>query len=374
MKKTLPFIIILLTLLCCSEHPGWVNIRGKFAHLEQGEFFIYSPDGGLDRMDSLHIREGRFNYDFPLSEGRATMRILYPNYSQLAIFVRPGDDIRVEGDAQNLNGVKVSGTEENEVYTRFRLESQGQSTQQIRDLAQSYILEHPTLAMSQHLFREYFLLVDSLDATIVRSVYDSLCRANPGDVLLSRLSSSVRSYGLIAPGKPCPEFRLTVRSKEKSKVASKEKSEKKKDKSEKVKEKSEKQTKEKPEENPSEVKLEDYKDRYLLIVFWAGWKSGSQSGVFRARSFRRKIKKEYPLSLLSYSLDVREESLSSIERRDTIDYPSYCDFRCWRSPLVEQWGIHQLPYFVLVGPDQKIVACGTDWMRDIEPKVQFLCL
>lgn len=348
MKRKLFYITTLLTLLCCSEHPGEVRIRGKFAHLEQGEFFIYSPDGGLDRMDSLHIRDGRFAYDFPL-EGRATMQILYPNQSRLAVFARSGDDIRVEGDAQNLNAVKVSGTEDNELYTLFRQESQGRSTEEIRMLANDYILAHPTLAMSQYLFREYFLLADSLDAKQVKAVFDSLCRANPDDVLLSRMARTVHAYGLISPGKPLPSFSLTIRPEKKEAQKDSLKA-------------------------GRTIKSEDYKDEYLLIVFWAGWKSGSQSGLFRARTFRRKIKKENKLNLLSYSLDVEEESLKRTEERDSINYPSFCDFQSWRSPLVEQWGIRELPYFVLVGPDQHIIACGSDWARDIEPKAQLLCL
>ena len=360
MKRKLYYIATLLTLLCCSEHPGQVRIRGKFAHLEQGEFFIYSPDGGLDRMDSLHIRDGRFAYDFPL-EGRATMQILYPNQSRLAVFARSGDDIRVEGDAQNLNGVKVSGTEDNELYTLFRQESQGRSAEEVRKLANDYILAHPTLAMSQYLFREYFLLADSLDASQVREVFDSLCRANPDDVLLSRMARTVHAYGLISPGKTLPSFSLTIRPEKKE---------------------MQKKTRQKPQKEDQKdslevgrtIKSEDYKDGHLLIVFWAGWKSGSQSGLFRARTFRRKIKKEYKLNLLSYSLDVEEEPLKRAEERDSVNYPSFCDYQSWRSPLVEQWGIRELPYFVLVGPDLHIIACGSDWARDIEPKAQLLCL
>ena len=152
MKKPLFYIAILLTLLCCSEHPGLVRLRGKFAHLEQGEFLIYSTDGGLDRMDSLHIREGRFTYDFPL-DGSSTMQILYPNYSRLTVFAKSGDDIKVEGDAQNLNEVKVSGTEENELYTRFRMESLKMSASETREVARQYILQFPTSAVSRGLGR-----------------------------------------------------------------------------------------------------------------------------------------------------------------------------------------------------------------------------
>ena len=352
MKKSLFYIALLLTLLCCSEHPGIVRIRGKFAHLEQGEFFIYSTDGGLDRMDSLHIREGRFMYEFPL-DGLNTMHILYPNYSRLTVFAKSGDDIKVEGDAQNLSEVKVSGTEDNEIYTRFRMESLKMPVPEAREVARKYILQFPTMAVSQYLYREYFLLEDSLDRKDVTEIYDSLCRANPDDVNLSRLSRIVQAYGLLMPGQLMPKFDLKLRKYEEVKDTG---------------------GKKKKEERKDTIRTADIKGEYLLAVFWASWKSGSQSGLFRARTFRRRIKKENKLNLLSYSLDVDDEALKRVEKRDSVNYPSYCDFQCWRSPLVEQLNIRELPYFILVGPDQKIIACGSDWMRDIEPKAQLLCL
>ena len=367
MKKPLFYIATLLTLLCCSEHPGIVRIQGKFAHLEQGEFLIYSTDVGLDRMDSLHIRDGRFAYDLPL-DGIATMQILYPNFSRLTVFAQSGDDIKIEGDAQNLSEVKVTGTEDNELYTRFRLESLNMSEPDTREVARKYILQSPATAMSQYLFREYFLLADSLDPKNVQTVYDSLRRANPDDVGLIRLSKTVQAYGLLKPGQRIPDFELKLRKSPEAKDADKKK------KNEEEKNVGKTGKKRNREERKDTLRSADIEGGYLLAVFWASWKSGSQSGLFRARTFRRKIKKEHKLTVLSYSLDVEDDPLRRAEERDSVNYPSYCDFQAWRSPLAEQLNIRELPYFILVGPDRKIIACGTDWMRDIEPKALVLCL
>jgi hypothetical protein len=34
---------------------------------------------------------------------------------------------------------------------------------------------------------------------------------------------------------------------------------------------------------------------------------------------------------------------------------------------VQQWGIRELPFFILIGKDRKIIATGTNWAKDIEP-------
>ncbi|MBO7168228.1 MAG: TlpA family protein disulfide reductase, partial [Bacteroidaceae bacterium] len=115
------------------------------------------------------------------------------------------------------------------------------------------------------------------------------------------------------------------------------------------------------------IQRADYEGKPLLIAFWATWKSGSQNAVYRARRLHREMKgRGKDINLISYSLDIDEKRLRRIEERDSIDYPSYCDFRCLSSPLVQQWGIRELPYFVLVAPDGRIAAMGSNWVRDIQ--------
>lgn len=344
MKYTLFYIAFLLTLLSCSNHPGQVRIQGSFAHLEQGEFYIYSSNGGTDHLDTLHIQDGEFEYMTPI-DGEVIFHILYPNFSELTVFARPGDDIIIEGDAQNLNAVEVDGTEDNKVYTEFRKRITDISEAEARDVAQEFSLKYPTLALSRYLFSTYFLLNDSIPQAQIKEVFDSLCRACPDDVELSKLSRKVQSHGVLAEGKRLPDFKIKTRPSVFT------------------------------EEEGKEISSADFRGSYLLISFWASWKSGSQSALYKTRRFRKEMKeKGIKLNAISYSLDTQASSLSRIEKNDSIDYHSYCDFQCFNSPLVQKWGICDLPFFILVDPNMKIIASGSDWQRDIEPHVQKLCL
>ena len=344
MKFKLFYIAFLLTLLSCSNHPGQVMIQGSFAHLEQGEFFIYSPSGGTDRLDTLHIENGEFEYVASI-DGEVIFHLMYPNYSELTIFAHPGDDIEIVGDAQNLSAVEVKGTEDNETYTEFRKRIKDLSDKEARTVAQQFTLEHPTLALSRYLFSTYFLLNDSVPQAQIKEIFDSLCRACPEDVELSKLSRLVRSHGLLAEGQELPDFKLKTRPSAFS------------------------------DEKGVEVSTEDFRGNYLLISFWASWKSGSQSALYRTRRFRREMReKGIRVNALSYSLDAESSELARVEKNDSVDYYSYCDFQCFNSPLVQKWGICDLPFFVLVDANLKIVAFGTDWQRDIEPHISKLCL
>ena len=329
--------VFLFLLLSCTGHPDEVRLEGEFANIEQGEFLIYSTDEALDRIDTLHIQDGAFSYTL-LTSVPATLRIRYPNQSELVVFANPGADILIKGDAQNLSEVEVSGSEDNECYTNFRLETNGKSAAETKATAHEYILGNPTLTMSRYLFTNYFLCDTAASVPEVTALYDSLCRACPEDLALSKLSTHVRAIGKIRVGNQLPDFALTLTPGHGGNG-------------------DEEQT----------IRRDDYKDKLLLIVFWASWRSGSQSGLYRARRFRREQKgKDREVSLISYSLDADQKQLTRLEEADSIDFPSYCDFRSLSSPLVQQWGIRELPYFILVTPDGRITACGSDWMKDID--------
>lgn len=336
--KNLAYIAISFALLCCTGHPKEARLKGEFANLEQGEFLIYSTDEALDRLDTLRIVDGIFSYTLPTVQP-ATLHILYPNQSELVVFAGPGDDIVIKGDAQNLSEVEVSGSEDNELYTEFRQETNGKSAEETKNIAHNYILEYPTHAVSRYLFTTYYLCDEEASVKETTALYDSLCRACPDDLALSKLSSRVRSLGLLRVGNPLPDFSLTLKPGHGG--------------------------------NGTEqriIKKGDYNGKLLLIAFWANWKGGSAGAIYRARRLRRELKgKGKDIELISYSLDADETQLYRNEERDSIDFPSYCDFLSLSSPLVQKWGIRELPYIILVTPDGNIAASGSDWMTDIQP-------
>lgn len=336
--KNLAYIAISFALLCCTGHPKEARLKGEFANLEQGEFLIYSTDEALDRLDTLRIVDGIFSYTLPTVQP-ATLHILYPNQSELVVFAGPGDDIVIKGDAQNLSEVEVSGSEDNELYTEFRQETNGKSAEETKNIAHNYILEYPTHAVSRYLFTTYYLCDEEASVKETTALYDSLCRACPDDLALSKLSSRVRSLGLLRVGNPLPDFSLTLKPGHGGNGA-------------------EQRT----------IKKGDYDGKLLLIAFWANWKGGSAGAIYRARRLRRELKgKGKDIELISYSLDADESQLYRNEERDSIDFPSYCDFLSLSSPLVQKWGIRELPYIILVTPDGNIAASGSDWMTDIQP-------
>ncbi len=104
------------------------------------------------------------------------------------------------------------------------------------------------------------------------------------------------------------------------------------------------------------------KGKYLLIGFWANWKGGTNV-------VRQKIgsaQNDYPdlLSALAYSLDtdpkMYKAARSYVPGRSE-EIANHCDYQGWDSPAVRQFGIDRIPYYILVNPQGKVVALGTDY-------------
>ncbi len=57
---------------------------------------------------------------------------------------------------------------------------------------------------------------------------------------------------------------------------------------------------------------------------------------------------------------------------DSVSWTSYCDFQSWNSPLVKQFGIRSIPFYLLAGADGKVLAAGASYEKDIEPEIKKL--
>lgn len=108
------YCTLLLTaflLVACGPQKGRLRIRGQFENLPQADLLLYSPDGGLATIDTLHITKGRFDYQTRVDGGPYTYVVVYPNFSTLAFQAHSGSDIRIKGDALSLSQVRVEGAD-----------------------------------------------------------------------------------------------------------------------------------------------------------------------------------------------------------------------------------------------------------------------
>lgn len=134
-------IITLLALASCGGKKGELRIEGEIKGMNNADLTIYSRDGVIAGIDTLHIRQGKIEWSCPYDKDGGSLTIVYPTYSTLTVFGNSGDVIRIEGDATQLGATKVSGNEENEAYTQLRI--QLEKTENKDSLIKEFIAVHP---------------------------------------------------------------------------------------------------------------------------------------------------------------------------------------------------------------------------------------
>lgn len=149
-----PCIIVLITLFAltsCGGRKGELRIKGEFKGLRNADLTIYSRDGVISGIDTLHIREGKIDWSCEFSKKHGTLTIVYPTFSTLTVFGSSGDVIKIEGDAKHLSGTKVSGNSENEAYTLLREQMEGATIEEKAQQIKNFIRNHPESAVTRFL-------------------------------------------------------------------------------------------------------------------------------------------------------------------------------------------------------------------------------
>ncbi|WP_337487398.1 DUF4369 domain-containing protein, partial [Prevotella sp.] len=62
MKHLYILILAVLTLASCGTDSGHFKLEGRLLNINQGEFYVYCPDGAMRGLDTIKVQAGRFTY------------------------------------------------------------------------------------------------------------------------------------------------------------------------------------------------------------------------------------------------------------------------------------------------------------------------
>lgn len=102
-----------------------------------------------------------------------------------------------------------------------------------------------------------------------------------------------------------------------------------------------------------------YKDKFLVINFWASWDSLSCDHVKRMSRLSNRYTAD-KLMMLNVSLDHDTAQWRQRVFADTILGDNVCDLKMWDNNLVRRYDVSTLPYSVLVNPQLLNISYDTN--------------
>ena len=316
MKKILGYILLTLVVVSCGTESGRFRIKGRLRSFNQGEFYVYSPDGGLSGMDTIKVADGRFSYETTLNDV-ATFIIVFPNYSELPVFGKSGATAEISGDASHLKEVEIKGEKVNEAMTAFRLSIANMYPQQAKKAAEEYIANNPKSIVSLYLIKKYFVNAPNPDYEKAYSLTKVMVDADKNNARASMLARQLKELNNVKKGGQLPRFSaVDIEGKA-----------------------------------VSGAKLNG---KVNVIITWAGW---NYESVSMQRELRKQ-KKTYgdKLQVVGICLDADTAHCKRTIRIDSLQWQTICDQKLWESPTVRQLAITTVPGNIVADSKGRVIA------------------
>ena len=313
----LPFYLFTLLLLTsCGVDSDKFRLEGRLRNMHQGEFWVYTTDGTINGIDTIPVREGRFIFETPLRSS-ATLIIVFPNYSELPVFAKPGAEVDIKGDATHLREISISGTDENDDMTQLRQQLNKLMPPDVPKKVEEYIKDNPASEVSIYLLQRYFLSDANPDYKKALALVNLMAKEQPDNGQIIKWQKQLPLLGNGA-----------LKSKLQAFTAKDVKG--------------------------ASVTEGELKRKVNVLSVWATW--NFQSTDMQRRLFR--LKKEYAdkLGVVSICLDARPQDIKTRVERDSLPWKTICDGQMWETPMLRKVGVSDVPGNLVIDASGTIVA------------------
>ena len=321
MKKILFTLLTLLLLTSCGPSGNQFRLAGRLRNINQGQFLVYSPDGAFAGIDTIKVQNGRFVYEKEVRKD-ITLMLVFPNFSEQAVFASPGEEVEIKGDATHLKEMTITGTDENDELTKLRIRLNKLTPPEITAAVAEYIQEEPSSMISIYLLDKYFVNAKTPDYAEAQRLATLMLKANPDNGRLRKLKKQLDGLKNSQLQAMLPVVSST-------------------------------------DINGKSISTSQVKGKIGVISTWATWNFPSTD----IQRKLRKLQKQYPqeLSLISICIDGDKRECKKRVDRDSLLWTIVCDEQMFQTPIVQQLGLFVVPSMVVTNKQGKIIA------RDIEP-------
>ena len=307
MKRILPLIFFSLLFISCRNSNGFFKMEGRLLHMNQGELYLYSPDGVIEGLDTIKVEAGRFAFQIPC-EKEGTLVVVFPNFSTQPIFTEPGEEVNVKADASHLREIEVKGTEANELMSDFRKQVASVSPPEERKFAEQFVKDHPESIVSRYIVNRYFILNSTPDYKLALNLIKEMQTAQPDDWELERMKRQLRTMKNATVGLNLPQF--TVKTLGGKTITG------------------------------NELR----RNHMVIINVWASWDYNS---LEMQRTLNEAARKGYA-TVLGISIDASPKDVRRLLKADDIIFENVCDGQMLDGKLLQTLGLTTMPDNIVV--------------------------
>lgn len=325
MRKSMILYMLLASLTACHNNSQETNIQGEIKGLGNDTLYLYGNDGNYERIDTIITENGKIDYTLKIDTVASTLLLINNKTAQVPLFLNKNEKITIQGNASDLDFLTIGGNTPNEEYTAFQQTLKGlgkPSNKVLEEKVEEFIRNHHSSLVSIYLLNKYLVQKEAPDYAKINSLIELMAGNLQDNPVIEQIRTYSEQVEKIVVGKSAPFFSLPNVKGEKI------------------------------------TRTDKFKDKYLLIHFWASWDSLSMKTTAKLRKINRDYKKNKKFAMLGISLDIDKQAWKEAIKRDTLNWEQVCDFSGLNSGTVTQYAILSLPSNVLIDPNGNIVAKG----------------
>lgn len=335
MKKICLLYFLLIALFACGEKKtDSISLNGEIKGLGNDTIYLYGADRMYDRMDTLIVENDKFSTTLSADTLVSTI-LLFSDGTEYPLFLDKGNKIQIKGSAAELSSLQISGNTPNQDLTDFNQELKGLGTpseKALEEKAENFITKHPSSLANIYLLDKYFVQKPQPNLEQIKKLADRMTGDLKDRPYMEALLTHIEEEEKVDIGKTAPYFR--IRNTE-----------------------------------GKDINRSDFKDKYLLIQFWASWDTISREKNAMFRRIYKKEQKNKNFALMGISLDLDREKWLEAVKQDTLKWEQTCEYSGWDGDVARLFSIHTLPANILISPTGKIEGKNLD-EKAIEDKLK----
>lgn len=320
MKKVSLIVIFMLCLSGCGKTSDKFVLEGNVKDLGNDTILVYGLDENRDKIDTIYTENGKFSYTVKVDTITPLVLLFKDFGEECVVYADKGLKSTLTGSRLSLYDLQVKGGAFNEELSAFRAQLSGlpQDSAMALNQADVFIRSHPFSLVSIHLLGKYFVQASHPDINKIKELQKTMS----GDLLdnsyMKHLGEVLNRQKNLLIGTRAPYFTNKNRKGEL-------------------------------------INLNTFKDKYLLIDFWASWCDSCLEEQVTLKKLNKKYKKE-KFAILGVSLDIDKDKWKETIKSDTLSWEQITDFKGWDNAVAKQFGINDIPSNVLLDTAGKIIA------------------